>query len=121
MAFDQSARRSRYARQPTGKHIRFTERDAVIFTQLFRYRYLNSKQLVALLKPQSEKRFADGKCQSVIYELTEQGRNWLAQQGIKPDRVTLFSRRERPSVRVQFEHRLLVIAHVVSVDLATKE
>ncbi|MEL6820100.1 MAG: hypothetical protein AAFP80_15740, partial [Pseudomonadota bacterium] len=36
-------------------------------------------------------------------------------------RVTLFSRRERPGVRTQFEHRLLVIAHLVRVELATGE
>ncbi|MEO1700622.1 MAG: hypothetical protein AAFR71_01110 [Pseudomonadota bacterium] len=144
MAFDQSARRSRYKRQPTGKHIRLTERDSAILTQLFRYRYLNSKQQIALLQPQSEKRFierlgdlfhetdllgrpkaqwrfADAKCQSVIYELTEHGLNWLKQQGITPERVTLFSRRERFGVRTQFEHRLLVIAHLVNVELATME
>ncbi|MEL6818984.1 MAG: hypothetical protein AAFP80_10080, partial [Pseudomonadota bacterium] len=144
MAFDQSTRRSRHARQPTGKHIRFTERDTAILIQLFRYRYLNSKQLVALLKPQSEKRFverlgdlfhetgligrpkaqwrfANAKCQSVFYELTDQGLRWLTQQGIQTDRVTLFSRRERPGVRTQFEHRLLVIAHLVTLELTTFE
>ena len=141
---DKLGRRSRQKRQPTGKHIRLTERDADILTQVFRYRYLNSKQLIAFLKPQSEKRFierlgdlfhetgligrpkaqwrfADAKCQSVIYELTKHGLTWLTQQGIEPDRVTLFSRRERPGVRVQFEHRLLATKHLVTVELATFE
>jgi len=141
---DKIGRRPRQKRQPTGKHIRLTGRDAAILTQLFRYRYLNSKQLIAFLKPQSEKRFverlgdlfhetgfigrpkaqwrlADAKCQSVIYELTGHGLTWLTQQGIEPDRVTLFSRREHSGVRIQFEHRLLVIAHLVTVELTTFE
>lgn len=141
---DKLGRRSRQKRQPTGKHVRLTERDALVISQLFRHRYLNSKQLIAFLKPQSEKRFierlgdlfhetgligrpnaqwrfADAKCQSVIYELTKHGLTWLTQQGIEPDRATLFSRRERPGVRTQFEHRLFVITHLVTAELTTFE
>jgi len=140
MAFDTSARRKRYTRQPTGKSIRLSERDAKIFALLTRYRYLNTEQLLAFVQPQSVKRFKerlgdlfhetslinrpaaqwkfpDAKCQHAIYEITMQGIEWLSLQGIKPQNVTLFSRRERMGVRTQFEHRLLVIDHLVRREL----
>jgi hypothetical protein len=52
-------RRSRQKRQPSGKRVIINNRDLDILSQLYRYRHLSSKDLIAYFEPKSEKRFIE--------------------------------------------------------------
>jgi len=56
---DTIGRRSRFKRTRTGKRIVITDRDIDILRLLYRYQFLRAAQLIAFLRPKSEKRFIE--------------------------------------------------------------
>lgn len=142
--FDQSGRRSRFHRSPTGKRIVLTNRDREILRWLYRYRYLRAPQLVEFLKPKSEKRFIerlgdlfhetglinrpqaqwrcfDPRSTPLIYELSAKGRRYLDEQGDLPHRVTSLAQAAAPGRAPQFEHAMMIVDALAEIELATRQ
>jgi hypothetical protein len=141
-ALDRFGRRSRFRRQPTGKPVCLTERDLDILSALYRYRYLRATQLVALLRPKSEKRFIerlgnlyheaglvdrpeqqwrrfDARYQPIVYELSAKGLRHLESGGELPARAVTFARgRHAPAPR--FDHAMMIVDALVSAELETR-
>lgn len=143
MPHDRLGRRSRFIRQPSGKRLVLTERDQEILRSLYRYRYLNTSQLLAFLKPKSPKRlierlgnlfhetglihrppvqwrYFDRHCTAIIYELSKHGQTWLEEAGPLPQRATTLSRRANRR-KTQFRHALMIVDTLAAVELATME
>ena len=123
------ARRSRMRCTPTGKRLVLGERDFEIFRMLYQFSMLRSVDLIALIKPRSEKRFIErlghlyhdggyidrphqqwehGKAlqQPVTYSLKPEGRAAFEEHGPLPHRLIL-SHRRQPGHRIpQFRHAL---------------
>lgn len=141
MPHDRLGRRSRFRRTPTGKPIFLTDRDTAILGLLYRYRYLRAPQLVAFLRPKSEKRLVerlgdlyheaglidrpvaqwrrfDARYAPLVYELSAKGRRYLESCGPLPDRATTFARKDRPGATPQFEHAMMIVDALVSAELA---
>ncbi len=139
---DAIGRRSRFKRTPTGKRIFLTTRDADILRWLYRYRFMRTTQLVAFLKPKSEKRFierlgdlyhevglidrpkpqwrsADARYRPLIYELSRKGQQYLSDHGEPPHRVTSLARRGRPGATPQFEHAMMIVDALAQRELQT--
>lgn len=139
-------RRSRMRRAPTGKRLVLGERDFDIFGLLYQLSMLRSVDLIALIKPRSEKRFIErlghlyhdggfidrpsqqwehGKAlqQPVTYSLRPEGRAAFEEHGPLPHRLIL-SHRRQPGHRIpQFRHALgtsVALARIV-VDMADAE
>jgi hypothetical protein len=142
MATDRLGRRSRFRRTPTGKRIFLTERDLAILRALYRYRYLRASHLVALLRPQSEKRLIerlgdlyheaglidrpaaqwrrfDARYVPLIYELSRKGLSLIQSQGELSHRAVTFSGGARRSPAPQFEHAMMIVDALVEVEIAT--
>lgn len=142
MSHDRLGRRSRFRRTPTGKLIFLTDRDANILRLLYRYRYLRATQLVALLRPKSEKRFIerlgdlyheaglidrpaaqwrrfDARYQPIIYDLSLNGQRYLEGCGPLPHRATTFARKDRSGVTPQFDHAMMIVDALVEVEMTT--
>ncbi|MHA7773883.1 replication-relaxation family protein [Roseibium sp. M-1] len=142
MPLDSLGRRSRFSRNPTGKRIVLSERDGEILKLLYRYRYLRVPQLLAFLRPQSEKRFVerlgdlyhetglinrpkaqwkafDARSTPMIYELSPKGRRWLESEGDLPHRVTALATATAPGRAPQFDHAMMIVDALVEVELET--
>lgn len=140
MPTDCLGRRSRFKQSPAGKHLKITDRDIAIMRWLYRYRYLSSTQLVAHIKPKSEKRFIerlgdlfhetglinrpkvqwrhfDAHCSSIIYELSAKGLDLLANNDQLHQRTTTLSRRSHSGRRPQFEHAMMIVNVLVTIEL----
>lgn len=141
-ARDGMGRRSRFERTPTDKRVFLTDRDTDILWWLYRYRYLRATQLVALLKPKSEKRFIerlgdlyhetglidrpaaqwrrfDARYQPVIYELSAKGLHYLAEQDELPHRAVTFAKGEQRGTTPHFDHAMMIMDALVEIELAT--
>lgn len=144
MPFGRLGRRSRFKRTPTGKRIVLTNRDIEIMRWLYRYRYLRVAQLVAFLKPKSEKRFVerlgdlfhetglvdrpkaqwrcfDPRCTPLIYEVSAKGIDCLSARDQLPLRATTLSRRKRPGTTPQFKHAMMIVDALSTIELETIE
>nr|WP_295463821.1 replication-relaxation family protein [Mesorhizobium sp.] len=142
MPHDKLGRRSRFRRTPTGKRLFLTERDTEILRLLFRYRYLRVTQLVAFLRPQSEKRLIerlgdlyheagfidrpsaqwrrfDARYAPLIYELSPKGLRYLETCGPLPDRAVTFARKDRKGVTPQFDHAMMIVDALAATELVT--
>lgn len=142
MPHDRLGRRSRFRRTPTGKRLFLTERDTEILRLLFRYRYLRATQLVAFIRPQSEKRFIerlgdlyhevglidrpaaqwrrfDARYAPLIYELSTKGLRYLETCGALPDRAVTFARKDRRGVTPQFDHAMMIVDALALAELET--
>lgn len=142
MLTDRLGRRSRFRRTPTGKRLLLTERDAEVLRLLFRYRYLRATQMVAFLRPQSEKRFIerlgdlyheaglidrpaaqwrrfDARYAPLIYELSPKGLRYLETCGPLPDRAVTFACKDRRGVTPQFDHAMMIVDALAAVELET--
>lgn len=140
MPHDRLGRRSRFRRTPTGKRLFLTERDTEILRVLFRYRYLRATQLVAFLRPKSEKRLIerlgdlyheaglidrpvaqwrrfDSRYTPLIYELSPKGLRYLETCGPLPDRAVTFARKDRKGVTPQFDHAMMIVDTLAAVEL----
>ncbi len=143
MPYDRIGRRSRFKRTRTGKNIILSDRDVEILTWLHRYRYLRSPQLIGFVQPVSEKRFLerlgdlfhetgliarpkaqwrsfDARYTPMIYELSRKGRCLLEDRGEVPDCATSLTRTGRQGAAIQFEHAMMIVDALVSVELATR-
>jgi hypothetical protein len=143
MATDCLGRRSRFRRTPTGKRLFLTERDLAILRALYRYRYLRATQLVALLRPRSEKRLIerlgdlyheaglidrpaaqwrrfDARYQPLIHELSPKGLRYLETCGPLPPRAVTFARKDRAGATPQFDHAMMIVDALVAAELATR-
>lgn len=143
MQLDRLGRRSRFARNPTGKRIVLTERDREILRLLYRYRYLRAPQLVAFLEPKSEKRFIerlgdlfhetglinrpkaqwrtfDPRCMPMVYELSPKGRRLLQSEDHLLHRVTTFAQANAPSRAPQFDHAMMIVDALFEIELQTR-
>lgn len=137
--FDRLGRRSRFARSPTGKRIEIGTRDLGILRWLYRYRYLDSRQLIRIIRPKSVKRFVerlgdlfhetglihrphvhslafDRHCSALVYEISEAGIALLSRSDALPDRAVTLSRRRSSR---QFVHSSLIIETLLAVELET--
>jgi Replication-relaxation len=142
MPKDKLGRRLRFTRTPVGKTVVMTKRDIAILRLLYRYRYLRLAQLIAFLKPKSEKRLVerlgdlfhetgfierpkaqwrevDARCTPMIYELTRKGERYLAAHALLPHRVTSLSRRSRQGATVQFGHAMMIVDALADIELKT--
>jgi hypothetical protein len=142
MPKDRLGRRSRFRRTRTGKIIQLTDRDIEILRWLYRYRFLRAPQLVAFLKPKSEKRFIerlgdlyhetglidrpkaqwrsfDARYSPIIYELSVKGQKHLEALGALSQRATSLARRGRPGSMLQFDHAMMIVDATVEVELET--
>jgi hypothetical protein len=142
MATDSPQRRSRFERSPTGKRIEIGSRDITILHWLYRYRYLDSGQLITIIKPKSAKRFIerlgdlfhetglinrpavqatrfDARAKPMLYEISNMGIAYLSELGKLPHRAVTFSRRSRSRYHPQFLHTTQVINAVLAVELQT--
>lgn len=142
MPHDRLGRRSRFRRTPTGKHVFLTERDTEILRLLYRYRYLRATQLVAFIRPHSEKRLIerlgdlyheaglidrpaaqwrrfDARYTPLIHELSLKGLRYLETCGPLPDRAVTFARKDRRGVTPQFDHAMMIVDALVTVELET--
>ncbi len=140
MPTEQPCRRSRFKRTPTGKRVSLGARDLQILGWLYRHRYLSSSQLIAAVKPRSEKRFIerlgdlfhetglinrpsaqwhrfDARYRPLTYELTAAGEQLLDQQDALPPRATTLSRRTGIG---QFEHAVMIVDALFTVELMTR-
>ena len=137
---DALGRRSRFERTRTGKRIFLTGRDIEIMRLLYRYRFLRATQLIAFLKPKSEKRFIerlgdlyheaglvdrpkaqwrglDARYQPIIYGLSKAGYRHLEAQGPLPHRVTALARTGRPGSKPNFDHAMMIADSLASTEL----
>lgn len=141
--FDRLGRRQRYARSPKGKRLKVGARDLQILRWLYRYRYLDSRHLVRILQPQSEKRFIerlgdlfhetglinrppihtlahslafDRHCSALVYEVADAGIELLTRSNALPDRAVTLSRRRNSR---QFAHACLIIETLLAIELET--
>lgn len=135
------SRRSRFRRAPTGKRLFLTERDLAILHALYRYRYLRATQLVALLRPRSEKRLIerlgdlyhdaglidrppaqwrrfDAQYQPLIHELSPKGVRYLETCGPLPARAVTFARKDRAGTTPQFDHAMMIVDALVEAEIA---
>lgn len=142
MVKDAQGRRSRFVRTPTNKQIVIGGRDCEILTLLYRYRYLRTAQLIAFLKPRSEKRFierlgdlfhetgligrptqqwqqGDRLTTPLIYEITARGIRYLEDKGILPHRATSLARRIRSGSGHQFPHAMMIMDALTEIELKT--
>ena len=129
---------------PVGKHFFLTDRDLDILRALYRYRYLRATQLVALLKPKSEKRFIerlgdlyheaglvdrptaqwrrfDARYQPIVYELSRKGLRLLQADGELPPRSVTFSFGGRQTAAPQFDHAMMIVDALVGVELEVRD
>ena len=143
MSHDRIGRRSRFRRTPTGKRMFLTDRDTEILCLLHRYRYLRATQLIALLRPKSEKRFIerlgdlyneagliyrpaaqwrrfDARYLPIIYELSPKGLRFLETCGPLPARAVTFAGRDRSGTTPQFDHAMMIVDALIGVELATR-
>lgn len=143
MPHDKLGRRSRFRRTPIEKRIFLTERDTEILRLLFRYRYLRATQLVAFLRPKSEKRFIerlgdlyheaglinrpaaqwrrfDARYTPLIHELSLKGLRYLETHGPLPDRAVTFACKDRNGVTPQFDHAMMIVDALATVELETR-
>ena len=141
---DTLGRRSRFQRTPIGKRIFITDRDIKILQLLYRYRYLRQPQLTAFIQPKSPKRFIerlgdlfhetglinrpkrqwqqfDARCTPMIYELAAKGQVFLDDRDVVPQRATTLSRRNRANSNPQFDHVMIIVDVLVSIELSLKE
>lgn len=137
---DTLGRRSRFKRTPIGKRIFLTDRDTAIMRLLYRYRFLRATQLIAFLKPKSEKRLIerlgdlyhetglidrpkaqwrgiDARYTPIIYELTGKGEAHLLRSAGLPLRATALARRGRPGSKPHFEHAMMIVDALASTEL----
>ena len=142
LAKDSIGRRTRFRRVARGKRLFFTDRDLAILQSICRYRYLRATQLVALLQPQSQKRFIerlgdlyheaglinrptaqwrrfDARYQPIVYELSSKGLALLDSQEPPPRAVT-FSVGAKVSAAPQFEHAMMIVDALVEAELETR-
>lgn len=140
MTHEAVKRRSRFKREPLGKRVELTDRDFVVMSWLYRYRYLTSQHLVALIEPRSDKRFIerlgdlyhetdlidrpmeqwnnkDANHKHITYELSATGIDKLKSHGSLPQRATLLTRRHRRGVSKQFDHALMICNSLVEIEL----
>jgi hypothetical protein len=136
------SRRSRFKRTSTGKCLFLTERDAAIFRLLYRYRYLRATQVVAFLKPKSEKRLIerlgdlyhetglidrpvtqwrrfDARYRPIIYELSAKGLAHLEACGPLPQRAVTFATKDHAGRTPQFDHAMMIVDALVEAELGT--
>ncbi|MEX0957311.1 MAG: replication-relaxation family protein [Rhizobiaceae bacterium] len=141
---DRLGRRSRFRRMPSGKRLFLTDRDVAILQSLHRYRFLRTTQLVALLQPKSEKRFIerlgdlyheaglidrpaaqwhrfDARYQPIVYELSSKGMSLLENSSELPLRAVTFSVGGRRSPVPQFEHAMMIVDTLVTVELEARD
>nr|WP_306263962.1 replication-relaxation family protein [Pararhizobium sp. IMCC3301] len=139
---DRLGRRLRFRRCHTGKRLILGARDCDILGWLHRYRFLRQSQLLALIQPQSAKRFTerlgdlyhetgyinrpsfqasqfDSRCTSMLYEISEAGQAYLVALDQLPTRAVTFSRRTRPRYNPQFLHTMMIIEALLTVEMAT--
>ncbi|CAN7522150.1 replication-relaxation family protein [Rhizobium sp. LjRoot254] len=144
MPRDQLGRRSRFKRAPSGKRIFLTKRDTDILRLLFRYRYLRATQLIAFLRPRSEKRLIerlgdlyhevalvdrpaiqwrrfDARYMPLVYELSPKGLRHLETCGSLPDRATTFAPKGRTGATPQFDHAMMIVDALVEAEIAAKK
>lgn len=143
---DRIGRRSRFARQPTGKNIELTDRDIEIFQLLYRYRYLRSDRILSWFAPCSENRLKErlgdlyhegfyinrpnaqwnqvnSGLMSVTYELTKKGLNAFlehAGQSTLPEPVVSHAGLRPKEIR-QFDHALAISHAVFDLEMAFKD
>lgn len=143
MPFDSLGRRSRFRRTPLGKRVVPGARDVAILQSLHRYRYLYHHQLLALLRPKSEKRFIERLgdlfhetglidrlevlggpfsrfCVPTLYTLTASGYQYLERVGTIPHRAVTFSLRASRSANPQLLHKLMIVRRLVEIELACR-
>lgn len=144
MYTDTLGRRSRFVRNPTGKRIVVSERDINTLQLLYRYRFLRSPQIVAFLRPKSDKRlterlgdlfhetalinrppaqwrYGDPRCTSIAYELTPKGLALLGVSDMMPLRATTLSRRGNIGRTQQFAHAMMIVDTLTTIELATRD
>ena len=135
-------RRSRQKRQPSGKKIILKERDIDILSLLYRYRMLNSRDLIEHFKPKSEKRFierlgqlyhdvglldrakeqwdqANARHNHIVYTLTLKGKNLLLDKQQLPLRAVQYPKQSNGGVRKQFPHSLKISQAIHQAELET--
>lgn len=137
-----SQRRSRFVPVARDKKIYLVERDYTVFRLLDRYHFLTRKNLCAFLKPRSTKRFVerlghlfhDGRYlerpsqqwqtrdrfrSSIVYSLSDTGRDLLLDRGLESHRAVIRSN-QHPGYRIpQFDHALAVSQSLAAVELQT--
>ncbi len=109
---------------------------------LYRYRFLRAPQLVAFIRPKSEKRFIerlgdlyheaglvdrpkaqwrrfDARYQPIIYELSQKGLRYLETYDDLPSRAVTFTNGGSPAQH--FEHAMMVVDALVSAELEAKQ
>ena len=141
--FDRGGRRLRHRRSPSGKRIAVGARDLAILRWLYRYRYLDSRQLIRILQPRSSKRLIerlgdlfhetglinrppmhtlvhslafDRHCSALVYEIADAGIELLTRSGQLPDRAVTLSRRRSSR---QLTHATLIVESLLAIELAT--
>ena len=136
---DTLGRRSRFKRCPRGKRLVLGERDKAILQCLYRYGYLRQTHLLALLQPKSCKRFIerlgdlfhetglinrpalqqhyfDAFASPMLYEISQKGIDYLNALEAIPHRAVTISRRVRPTANPQFQHTIMIIDTLVSLE-----
>lgn len=139
---DSLNRRSRLKRQPSGKRLIIKQRDLEILALLYRYRYLNSKDLISHLKPKSEKRFIERLGQlfhdgslidrpkeqweragaayaHIVYALSSRGKKLLKERNYLPEQAVVFPEHTNGGARKQFLHSLKISQAICKVEVDT--
>ena len=143
-SLDSIGRRSRFVRTRIGKRIVMGERDIEILRCLHRYRYLRQSHLLALFRPQSEKRFIERlgdlfhetglidrpesavsrfeeRASPMLYAISIAGVAFLETGGRLPDRAVSFSLKSSHAANPQFGHMLLIVDALVKVELTIRD
>ena len=135
-------RRSRLKRQPSGKKLILKDRDIEILSLLYRYRMLNSKDLIEHFKPKSGKRFverlgqlyhdaglldrpkeqwdqANARHNHIMYTLKQKGKNLLEDKQKLPLRAVQYPKQSNGGERKQFLHSLKISQAIHQAELET--
>lgn len=143
MITDTLGRRSRFARNPIGKRIIISKRDIEILRLLYRYRFLRSPQIIAFLRPKSDRRlierltdlfhetglinrppaqwrYGNPRCTSVVHELSPKGLTFLEERDLVSLRATTLSRRGSKGRTQQFTHAMMIVDVLAKIELTTQ-
>lgn len=135
-----SKRRDRTKREPTGKNVRLNNRDFEILSLLYRYTLLDSKTLIAFIKPKNQKRFIErlsdlyhdgylidrpsqqwqsyrARYSPITYNLTSKGYNLTLERQFLPLRAILTNHERIETPNFQFQHALKINQAIAQTEL----
>jgi hypothetical protein len=127
----------------SGKRIELTARDVELFKLLYRYQYLRSDFLHALLggesqtrfkerlgdlyhdgrfinRPEQQWQFANCRCMPIVYELDVRGEQVLRDQGLLVHNSPLLKKGRMGACR-QFAHQLMICDCLASIELGVRQ